>query len=222
MNKRFVQAEVKSAKDAGEFEVILSTSALDRDGEIIAPYALNPLPDHINFDVDHSMTVEKVVGSGEPRYEDDGNKLVVRGTWASTPLAQMVRTLVQEGHVRTTSVALLPKTFVKKDGVPTVDAGELLNGAFVAIPANPTAVVLAAKSLAVAEAEEAEASVADDSDGEATHTEDADESAVESATTDEVVADETAEESAADAGMPDHAEVQARADAYRALAENSE
>lgn len=155
MNKRTFQAEVKALGDGdtGDFEVILSTSSIDRDGERIAPYALQPLPDHITFDIDHEMRVMGTVGSGKPEYIQDGMALRVRGNFASTPLAQTVRTLVREEHIRTTSVALRVKDAGpdEEDGVWTVRNGELLNGAFVAIPANPEAIVLAAKSLSDAE-----------------------------------------------------------------------
>ncbi|MGH3094573.1 MAG: hypothetical protein ACRDMV_01065 [Streptosporangiales bacterium] len=152
MTQKMFTAQVKAAgDDDGEFEVVLSTSGLDRDHERFAPYALQPLPEHINFDIDHRMSVEKIVGSGVPRYEQDGKAIVVRGKFASTPLAQMVRTLVTEGHVRTTSVAAMitDEGPDEDDGVWTLRGGELLNGAFAAIPTNPDAVVLAAKSLQV-------------------------------------------------------------------------
>jgi hypothetical protein len=55
-----------------------------------------------------------------------------------------VRTLVNEGHIRTTSVAYMTEK-TKKDGKDTVTR-ELLNGAFVAVPSNREALVLASKS----------------------------------------------------------------------------
>lgn len=127
----------------GAFEVVLSTSTKDRDGDELAPEDWQqPLPDHITFDVDHGMSVEKTIGSGEPSIED--GKLIVRGTYSSLPRAQEVRTLVKEGHIRTTSVAFSSKKSTK-DGVSRTTR-ELLNGAFVAIPANTEAVVLSAKA----------------------------------------------------------------------------
>lgn len=130
----------------GSFEVILSTSAKDRDGdELDAKDWEQPLPDHITFDMDHGMSVEKTVGSGVPTIED--GKLIVRGTYSSLPRAQEVRTLVKEGHIRTTSVAFITKTVTKGSGGEKVKVRELLNGAFVAIPSNREAVVLSAKSV---------------------------------------------------------------------------
>lgn len=126
----------------GEFDVILSTSALDRDGdELHADEWKTPLPDKITFDSDHGMSVATCVGSGTPFINDQG-QLQVRGTYASTPHGQSVRTLVNEGHITSVSVAFMNRKN-QKSGQPL---RELLNGAFVAVPANPQAVVLSSKS----------------------------------------------------------------------------
>lgn len=135
---------VDSEDPNGEFEVILSAPTLDRDGEVIDAKAFDPLPDHITFDIDHGMSVATTVGSGVPAY--DGDLLKVRGTYSSIPRAQEVRTLVKEGHIRTTSVAFMGATREVKDGVPHIVKAELLNGAFVPIPSNREAAVLVAKS----------------------------------------------------------------------------
>lgn len=132
----------------GSFEAILSAPTLDRDGDVFATSEWKlPLPDHITIDIDHGMSAATTVGSAEPFFDDDGN-LRVRGTFASTPLGQEIRTLVNEGHIRTMSVAAL------EDSAPTKDADgnsvvtrELLNGAFVAVPSNREAQILASKSL---------------------------------------------------------------------------
>jgi HK97 family phage prohead protease len=146
MNRFFLAGQVKALDDDGpngSFEVILSAPTLDRDGEVVDAGAFEPLPDHITFDVDHGMSTTTTVGSGRPTYED-GN-LVVRGTFASTVLAQETRALVKDGHIRTTSVAYMTPKYEVKDGVRHIVKAELLNGAFVAVPANRQALVLAAK-----------------------------------------------------------------------------
>lgn len=126
----------------GEFDVILSTNALDRDGdELHADEWKQPLPDKITFDSDHGMSVASCVGSGKPFINDQG-QLQVRGTFASTPHGQAVRTLVNEGHIDSVSVAFMNHK-TQKSGKPV---RELLNGAFVAVPANPEARVLASKA----------------------------------------------------------------------------
>lgn len=150
MSKQYLLGEVKAAKGddgsgVGEFEVVLSAPTLDRDGEIVDAKIFEPLPDHITFDIDHGMSVATTVGSGVPRYDDDG-RLLVKGTYSSIPRAQEVRTLVREGHIRTTSVAFMNPTREEKDGVPHVVSAELLNGAFVGIPSNRESVVLSSKA----------------------------------------------------------------------------
>jgi hypothetical protein len=147
--KMFALGEVKAVEDAdgdpnGEFDVILSAPTLDRDGEVLDAKIFEPLPDHITFDIDHGMSTATTVGSGKPFY--DGDVLRVKGTYSSIPRAQEVRTLVREGHIRTTSVAFMGAVREEKDGIPHVVKAELLNGAFVPIPSNRESVVLSAKT----------------------------------------------------------------------------
>ena len=132
---------VESENPNGEFDVILSTAALDRDGEkLFIDEWKTPLPDRITFDSDHGMSVATTVGSGVPSIED--GVLRVKGTFASTEHAQTVRTLVNEGHITKTSVAFRSQRDRKSGNVTR----ELLNGAFVAVPANEEAVVLSSKA----------------------------------------------------------------------------
>ena len=203
---------VESENPNGEFDVILSTNDLDRDGDNLNPDEWKqPLPEHITFDSDHGMSVATTVGSGKP-FINDAGQLQVRGTYASTDHAQNTRKLVSEGHIRNVSVAYLERKAKSKDAKPE---RELLNGAFVAVPANPKAVVLASKSVTTDELDElidraAKAAVAEyvkastpDEGGQPQ--ESAEESAAESADAadDESAApaDDAAEESADDAVM---------------------
>lgn len=138
----------------GSFDVLLSTPALDRDGErLMTAEWKQPLPTHITFDVDHGMSVEKTIGSGTPFINADGN-LQVRGTYASTALAQNTRALVNEGHIRSTSVTFLQHESKSARGDVAVSR-ELLNGAFVSVPANTEALVLASKTIAAKAASKA-------------------------------------------------------------------
>lgn len=147
-SKMYALGEVKSVEDDenpnGGFDVVLSSPSLDRDGEIIDAKVFDPLPEHITFDIDHGMSTATTVGSGKPFY--DGDVLRVKGTFSSIPRAQEVRTLVREGHIKTTSVAFMGAEREEKDGVTHITKAELLNGAFVAIPSNRDALVLSAKS----------------------------------------------------------------------------
>jgi hypothetical protein len=144
-------AEITNTGDAedfpGSFEVILSAPTLDRDGDTLQPEDWEqPLPDHITFDQDHAMTVAGTVGSGTPRIDDETGNLIVSGTYSSLQRAQDVRTLVNEGHIKTTSVAFMSKKVAKAGGEGYRIVRELLNGAFVAIPSNREALVLSSKS----------------------------------------------------------------------------
>jgi hypothetical protein len=149
-----------ATSETGTFDVILSAPTLDRDGDTLQAdeWAL-PLPDHITFDVDHAMSVAGTVGSGTPRIEDDWT-LRVSGTYSSIDRAQEVRTLVNEGHIRTTSVAFLTTKAKSAGGKSTVKR-ELLNGAFVAVPSNREAVVLSSKGFQAVEKVGARNSAAD-------------------------------------------------------------
>lgn len=128
---------------AGEFEAVLSAPTLDRDGEVVAAKAFDPLPEWIPIDIDHRMGVRDTVGSGQPFYEGDILKL--RGSFASTELGQEVRTLVKEGHIRKMSVVFMNPKREVRDGVPHVVKAELLNAAIVTIPANREADITDAK-----------------------------------------------------------------------------
>jgi hypothetical protein len=130
----------------GTFEVILSAPTKDRDGDTLLPEDWKqPLPEHITFDMDHGMSVASTIGSGVPELLDDG-RLKVAGTYTSLDRGQDTRTLVKEGHIKTTSVAFMTEKSQEKDGSTSVKR-ELLNGAFVAIPSNRESVVLSSKAL---------------------------------------------------------------------------
>lgn len=131
----------------GTFEVILSSPTLDRDGEIVDSKAFEPLPGHITFDTDHSLTCDSVVGSGSPSYAEDGT-LRVKGGFASDDRSQTIRQKVLDGHIRSTSVTFMAAERVKDEkGVPHVVKAELLNGTFTPVPSNRESVVLTAKSI---------------------------------------------------------------------------
>lgn len=148
-------AEIKSTSaitkaPTGSFEAILSVPTVDRDKEVVDAGCFDPLPEHITIDVDHAMTVEKTVASGRPFY--DGPVLKFEGTYASHPLAQMVRSLVDEKHIRTMSVAYMGAFYEvdENDGLMHLRKAELLNAGIVGIPSNRDALITASKSLAAA------------------------------------------------------------------------
>lgn len=131
----------------GTFTAVLSAPTKDRDGDTLLPDGWKtPLPDRIPVDVDHSMSVAGTVGSAHPYIDEKTGDLMIDGTFASTPKAQEVRTLMKEGHINTTSVAFMNTKEPTKDG-RTVNKRELLNAAIVAIPSNREALVTSAKSI---------------------------------------------------------------------------
>ena len=72
LSKKRVSAVVgPSLSDPGEFDVILSNDTLDRDGEVLLSTRWKqPLPESIQFNVDHSDHVRDIVGSGAPFIDD--------------------------------------------------------------------------------------------------------------------------------------------------------
>lgn len=145
--KTFAVAEVRSTEGdstSGEFEVILSAETLDRDGEIVDAKAFEPLPESIPFHAFHDF--HDPIGRAVPFY--DGGTLKARGTFASTPRAQEIRTLVTEGVIGHTSIGFMAAIRAEQgDQPPHVTKGELLEGSFVSVPSNRDAAVLVAKGL---------------------------------------------------------------------------
>lgn len=140
MQAKRATAAVTPGDGPGEFDMVLSNGALDRDGEVLSLSSwAQPLPDTVPINANHSSDVSDIVGSGRPYFDTEGNLRVV-GKFASTPLAQHVRSLVSEGHLRSVSVEFLRR----KDGNGR-QVNELVGGAFVNIPSNPTARVLTSK-----------------------------------------------------------------------------
>jgi hypothetical protein len=139
---------VESEHPNGEFIAVLTNEALDRDDENLwADEWKQPLPARIHIDGDHGRSLDKTVGSAVPTL--DGNRMIGKGTYAGTPYAQMVRQLVNEGHINSLSVTYAEHKNQKDGGIQR----ELLNAAFVAIPANPEAIVLSSKAAKVDKAD---------------------------------------------------------------------
>jgi HK97 family phage prohead protease len=147
VNLSHIDVTVKDAgegKGHGEFEAILSAPTLDRDGEVVAPKAFDPLPESIVIHVDHAFGVKTAVARAVPRYE--GDLLLARGFFGSDPDSQAVRQKVKDGIITTMSVGFMNAKREDVDGVPHVIKGELLEASFVSVPSNREALVLAAKA----------------------------------------------------------------------------
>lgn len=150
----FAIAEVKTAQTDsanGEFEMVMSTDSVDRDGESIVKGAFNPLPASIPVHAFHDFN--DPIGRVVPEYDTDG-RLVGRGFFASTPRAQEIRQLVADGVIGHSSVGFMAAERSKAvDGkAPEVTSAELLEVSFVSVPSNRDAAVLMVKEMDLAEA----------------------------------------------------------------------
>lgn len=136
-------AVTKSAADSGEFEVIISTADMDRQGEIVDQngwqldrYLANPV---VLWAHDYSSLP---IGVCESLTKDANGNLVAKGKFApaeANPFAQQVRKLYDAKMVRATSVGFIPLDF---DGANKITKAELLEFSFVPVPANPFALSL--------------------------------------------------------------------------------
>lgn len=157
LERKSLEATIDTITDAtdeapfGGFTAVASDASRDRDGENLTQDEwITPLPDHITIDVDHGMSVATTVGSAHPYFSDSG-EMMIQASFSSLARAQEVRTLINEGHIKTVSVACLVDKS-KKSGTPK---RELLNVGIVAIPSNRNAVILASKAFAPQSAVEA-------------------------------------------------------------------
>lgn len=129
----------------GEFEIVMSTDSVDRDGEIIVKGAFDPLPASIPVHAFHDFN--DPIGRAVPAYNGQG-QLVGRGFFASTARAQEVRQLVADGVIGHTSVGFMAADREKGENGPTqIKGAELLEVSFVSVPSNRDARVLASKSM---------------------------------------------------------------------------
>lgn len=148
--KTFAVAVVKSAESDsanGEFEIVMSTDAVDRDGESIVKGAFDPLPESIPVHAFHDL--HDPVGRAVPSYDDQG-RLVGRGFFGSTPRAQEIRQLVADGVIGHSSVGFMAaERKDTEDGTPEINSAELLEVSFVSVPSNREAAVLMVKEAEV-------------------------------------------------------------------------
>lgn len=154
----FVDCELQDKGEDGLRPVLISTDGIDRMGDIVVPdgvdlrnYRKNPV---ILFAHDYSIPP---IGSAMWVKKVD-NGLLAKPRFASTQLAQDIKTLYDEGHMRAWSIGFMVREWEPIDKVndPQGWKGrrftktELLEFSAVPVPANPEALSLAlAKGLAV-------------------------------------------------------------------------
>ena len=90
------------------------------------------------------MNTGNLVGRAVPYY--DGDRLLIRGTFASDDKAQAVRAKVRDGIIDSMSVGFRAFRWEVIDGVRTCTSGELLEVSFVRVASNPGARVLSVRS----------------------------------------------------------------------------
>jgi HK97 family phage prohead protease len=161
MNKRVALFEVKELKDSddanGSFEAILSVPVIDRDGEVVAPGAFEPLPAEIPIHKFHDFS--SPVATAVPFY--DGDVLKARGVFDPDPDSQAIRSKIGRS-IRYMSVGFMAAKYSDAENPPTIVKAELLEASFVSVPANREAAILAVKDAsAVGFATRAESVLAD-------------------------------------------------------------
>jgi len=142
MSLKHLTATVTKATESGSWSAVASAPTVDRDGEVVAAYAMLPLPPSVPVHEGHDFT--KVVGRAVPRYDSKG-RLLVEGKFSSVPEAQRVRTMVVEGVLDSMSIAFHNTVRENRDGVPTIVSAELIACDFVSVPSNREARVLAVR-----------------------------------------------------------------------------
>ena len=142
-----VSTEAPGGAGPGECGAIASPPCFAWQGGVWQSAGWRRLPAEIPIHVDHRFTdLHALVARAAP-YAEDG-VLKVKGRYASTPDAQMVRTLVSEGMVTTMSIGAINAVFDDVDGVPHCKSAELLEASFVSVPSNTDALVTMAKAAA--------------------------------------------------------------------------
>jgi HK97 family phage prohead protease len=129
----------------GEFEVVLSTKAVDRDGEAVLPGAFDPLPASIPIYYHHDWQAG-AMPVGKARPFQDGDVLKATGVFAPTPRAQELRELVNGGFVDSMSVGFTRTKREVIQGQKSVVKADLFEASFTPIPINTDALVLTSKA----------------------------------------------------------------------------
>lgn len=145
--KKFVELEIKVAGD--EIEIIASDETLDRHGDVLnvdswdlRNYLANPV-----LLVDHDYRVENIVGvASKIRIEKSTPRRMIFSPLFHdiTEKARNVAEMVKQGILKTVSVGFIAHGPEKDSGT---DRYELLEISFVPVPANPSAEMLAYKSV---------------------------------------------------------------------------
>lgn len=142
IRKAYLQVQQKMDEwgDTGSFEVIASTDAVDRHGEIVKQdgweldnYKKNPV-----VLINHRYNVESICWKATDVYVED-NKLIIKGVFAPNELGQEIRKLYEAWFLKTVSVWFIAKSRNEANW-REITKQELIELSFIPVPANPDAV----------------------------------------------------------------------------------
>lgn len=155
MVRKFFQPEIrKFDADTGEIEVVVSDGTIDRIGDTINPggwelknYRKNPV-----VLVDHRYSIYSIAGQAKKTFKADGRLVQLQALDpVDNEVAAKVRSLLTVRSLRTTSVGFIAlewewRTEEDDDGRELIVGinflkQELLEVSWVAVPANPNALV---------------------------------------------------------------------------------
>jgi HK97 family phage prohead protease len=146
------------SKDFDGTAVLSDVGTPDRVGDIFedkdSVYVLDEFKK--NAPVLYAHDHEKIIGQWK-NVRRVGKQLVADFKLASTPLAQMAKTLVDEGILRAVSIGFNPLDYEPLDekdpwGAWLIKSAEIMEASFVSVPANPRALI-AAKSFGLDKSE---------------------------------------------------------------------
>lgn len=139
---KLFQTETQTKANDYENIFIASNSTIDADGDIMDVKKIDL--DRFNKNgivlAGHEPTIEKAVATGNAYIEGESLMLGIT-KWATDEYAQMVKSKVDDGIIKTVSIGFMPKEDGEyKDGVYQWGSVELLEVSLVPIPSNKDAV----------------------------------------------------------------------------------
>lgn len=143
MEKQFHVAELKAAPD-DEYDgtFVLNEESEDRVGDVIVADGWDLKDFRKNSPALWGHDPDKLIGRWD-NVRVEGKRLLGQLKLASTPMAQMAKTLIQEGILKAVSVGFAPKEYEpRKNGGYLIKKASLMEVSLVSVPAHPNALLL--------------------------------------------------------------------------------